>query len=320
MYKCKFKWPGGAYIAVVFNMSWESWPDTLATSKSSEGHGGPPVDAHYNRGMRAIYEHAYAETGGMQRLLDVFKRNKIKGSCYADGLTVNLYPDLARQVRDNGHEFIVQGWTHETYTRMTVEEQQKSIDDTYAAFEKVLGIKATGFSSPGGNITSETIPFLAKRGYKYTCGMRNCDVPFIMNIDGHKMVGQTSYWISEFNTHHGWNAVSEVINRYKDAFDGMYAEGKRGFPMMLPYGTHPFLGTAFRAKPMEDLIKYIKKKPKVWITTRGEITDYMLTKYPDYTLDKFYPEAVASDRHYGLGIGLGGQEAQEKMARYRKAV
>ena len=25
MYKCKFEWPGGAHIAVVFNMSWETW-------------------------------------------------------------------------------------------------------------------------------------------------------------------------------------------------------------------------------------------------------------------------------------------------------
>ena len=319
MYKAKFKWPGGAYIAVVFNMSWESWPDTLATAKTSEsGQGGPPVDAEYSRGMRAIYEHAYAETGGLQRLLDVWRRHKIKSSCYADGLTVTLFPELAKAVRDGGHEFIVQGWDHSPLTRMTVAQQVKSIDDTIDAFQKVLGIRATGFSSPGGNVTNETFPLLVERGFKYACGLRNTDLPFIMNVGGKKLVGQTSYWISEFNTHHGWNAVSEVVKRYKDAFDAMYLEGKRGFPMLLPYGTHPFLGTAFRAKPMEDLIKYIKKKPKVWITTRDEIAQYMLDKYPDYTLDKFYPEAVASDRHYGLGIGLGGQEAAEKMARFRK--
>lgn len=320
MYQAKFKWPGGAHIAVVFNMSWESWNDDLGTAKSSEGtaEGGPSTSAEYSRGMRTIYEHAFAETGGMQRLLDVWKRMKIKASCYADGLTVSLYPDLARAVRDGGHEFIVQGWDHSPLTRMTVAQQEKSIDDTIAAFDKVLGIRATGFSSPGGNVTNETFSLLVKRGFKYSCGLRNCDVPFIMNVDGKKLVGQTSYWISEFMTHHGWNAVSEVTKRYKDAFDAMYAEGKRGYPMMLAYGTHPFLGTAFRTKPMEDLIKYIKKKPKVWFATRGEIAQYMLDKYPDYTLDKFYPEAVASDRHYGLGIGLGGKAAMKEAMRYRR--
>ena len=36
MYKGKFEWPNGAYIAVVFNMSWEIPPKTLGTAK---GHG-----------------------------------------------------------------------------------------------------------------------------------------------------------------------------------------------------------------------------------------------------------------------------------------
>jgi hypothetical protein len=56
----------------------------------------------------------------------------------------------------------------------------------------------------------------------------------------------------------------------------------------------------------------------VWITTRGEITRWMLEHYPDHDLSKFYPEAVASDRHYGLGIGLGGEEAVREALSFRR--
>ena len=57
----------------------------------------------------------------------------------------------------------------------------------------------------------------------------------------------------------------------------------------------------------------------MWITTRGEIAQYMLDKYPNHTLDAFYPEAVTSDRHYGLGIGLGGEEAVREALSFRRA-
>ena len=36
MYKGKFEWPNGAYIAVVFNMSWEIPPKTLGTTSGSK--------------------------------------------------------------------------------------------------------------------------------------------------------------------------------------------------------------------------------------------------------------------------------------------
>ena len=320
MYKADFKWPGGAHIAVVFNMSWESWDDNLGTSNTSEntGEGGPSQAAEYQRGMRTIYEHAYAETGGMQRIIDLWQRHKVPASCYADGLTVSLFPALAKQMVADGHELIVQGWDHTPLTRLTVAEQADSIDRTIAAFKKAANYKATGFSSSGGNVTSETFGLLADRGFKYTCGLRNSDVPFIINIKGKKLVGMTSYMISEFMTHHSTVTMEEVQRRFVNAFDAMYDEGMRGWPKLLPYGTHPFVSHAFRTKPLEEMIGYVKKHPKVWITTRGEIAKYMLETYPTYDLAKFYPEAVNSDRHYGLGIGLGGKEAEKKMARFRK--
>ena len=69
--------------------------------------------AKYTRIMRPVYETAFAETGGMQRLLDLWQRYEIRTSTYADGLNVSLFPELAREVAANGHEFLVQGWDHE---------------------------------------------------------------------------------------------------------------------------------------------------------------------------------------------------------------
>ena len=320
MYNCKFEWPNGAHIAVVFNMSWETWERSLGTADNNQkAKERVPRDAKYGRGMRWIYEHAFAETGGMQRLLDIWKRHDIRTSAYADGHTVSLFPDLARAVAGDGHEIILQGWEHNYFWDMTVEEQADSIDRTIDVFDKVLGLRAPGFSSPGGHLTAETFPLLAKRGFTYACGLRNADVPFIMTIDGHKMVGMTSYALTDFMNYNG-NEVTPraIMEMWRDAFDAMYEEGQRGYPKMLAYGTHPILGHSFRTRPLEDLIRYVKSRPNVWITTRGEIADWVLQNYPDMDLAQFYPEAVTSDRYYGLGIGLGGQEAIDEAHRFRR--
>lgn len=317
MYKGEFSWPDGAHIAVVFNMSWEVSPN-LGTAESKENRTQKvPATAHYTRAMRSVYEHAFAETGGVQRLLDLWERHGIRASSYTDGLTVQLYPDLAREVAAKGHELLVQGWQHAFLWNMSAEDQIQEIEKTNAVFEKVLGKKAVGYSSPGGHLTAETFSILAERGFKYSCGLRNVEVPFIIRVGNRKLVGMTSYAVSDTASVKAM-APRDVVGMWRDYFDALYEEGQRGYPKMLAYGTHPHLALAFRTRPLEDVIRYVQSKPKVWITTREEIADWMLKQYPERDLASFYPEAVASDRHYGLGLGLGGQEAIDVARSYRK--
>jgi hypothetical protein len=66
------------------------------------------------------------------------------------------------------------------------------------------------------------------------------------------------------------------------------------------------------------VILYVKSKPNVWITTREQIADWVLQNYPERDLASFYPEAVASDKHYGLGLGLGGEEALKEAMSFRR--
>ena len=307
MYKADFKWPDGARIAVVFNMSWEI----------PEHAVGAKPNAKYRRAMRPIYETAFADTGGIQRLMDMWERHDIRTSCYVDGLTVTLFPEVAKTRSDRGHEFIVQGWTHEFLYDLTVAEQAAAIAKTNAAIEKVTGERAFGFSSAGGHLTAETFGILADQGFTYSCGLRNAEVPFIIRVGGRKIVGQTSYAVSDTPAARQTLTPREVTEQWRDYFDALYDEGKRGFPKMLAYGSHPHHANAHRVRPVEDLIRYVKTHEKVWITTRGEIADWMLKNYPEHDLAAFYPEAVNSDRLYGLGLGLGGQEAIEKAKSFR---
>jgi peptidoglycan/xylan/chitin deacetylase (PgdA/CDA1 family) len=158
----------------------------------------------------------------------------------------------------------------------------------------------------------------AEKGFKYVVGLRNADVPFIIRYGNRKVVGMTSYAISDFSTYKGSNTPRDVAGMWRDCFDALYDEGERGHPKMLAYGTHPIIAHGHRTRVVEELIRYVKSRPKVWIATRGEIADWVLTNYPEHDLAAFYPEAVNSDRHYGLQIGLGGEEAEREALSYRR--
>ena len=228
MYKANFAWPDGAYIAVVFNMSWEIPPTH---------HLAPLPKQKYKRAMRPVYETAFADTGGMQRLLDLWQRHGVKTSVYADGLGVTQFHGVAKEAFDAGHEFIVQGWDHGFLYEMTVDEQKQTISRTNDAFEKILGKRATGFSSAGGHLTAETFDILAEQGFDYSCGLRNAEVPFIIRVGNKKLVGMTSDAVSDTPTARG-QSPREVVTMWKDYFDALYDEGRRGYPKMLAYGTH----------------------------------------------------------------------------------
>ncbi len=315
-----FHWPNGEHIAVVFNVSWETWAKTLGTARNNQRAGETvPPDAKYGRWMMPIYEHAYAETGGVQRLLDVWSRHDLKTSWYVDGLTVELYPELARQAIAEGHEFLFQGWDHSFLWEQTVAEQEESLRRTYDCLQKVLNYTADGYSASAGSITPETFDIVEALGMKYCCGFRNCDVPFIIKRkSGNSLVGMNSYAISDFNSYGFQDQdISAVLRQWRDFFDVLYDEGKRGQPKMLAYGTHPLLSHGFRTKPLEETIEYVKSKDNVWIATRQEIATYVADNFPDMTLDTFYPEAVAQDRWYGLSSGVGGEEAETEARSYR---
>ncbi len=314
-----FSWPNEAHIAIAFTVSWEIWSKKLGTAKNNQRSGEVVAPgAKYGRWMMPIYQHAYAETAGMQRLLDVADRNDIKMSFYTDGLAAELYPDLMKRIAKDGHEFLVQGWDHSFLWEQTIQEQTNSIDETQKIIEKTAGVKIKGFSASAGSITPETFDIVEERGFTYCSGFRNCDVPFIIPRKKKNLVGMNSYDLCDYNAYgHADQSIREVAQNWRDEFDVLYDEGKRGYPKFLSYGTHPFLSHGYRTKQFEELIKYAQKHDKVWITTREKIADWVHEQFPKADISTFYPEAVSSDRWYGLSMGVGGEEADREARSYR---
>jgi peptidoglycan/xylan/chitin deacetylase (PgdA/CDA1 family) len=229
-------------------------------------------------------------------------------TCVISGSTMETYPDLALKLAEAGWDLGIQPWEHEYLVMYDPDEEKTAIERADHAFRKLYNAPPSGFVAPGAMYTSSTYDIIADLGIKWILAGRNCESPYVVKRPGKNPLVFQPLELTDYESYGHRQSPRTVLEMVKDGFDGLYQEGSSGgLGKMLAYATHPFLSHPYRTRPLEDFISYIKGLPEVWITTRAEISDYILNDYPDLTLDVLYPEsAVASDQRYGLNLALYG--------------
>jgi peptidoglycan/xylan/chitin deacetylase (PgdA/CDA1 family) len=303
MYEGSFSWPHNAQVAVVLSVAWETPDDDYGSNESREGSDRRPLpkDALYQRDTWAVLERRFAELGGLQRVLSVFDRNDVKASFYVNGMTVETFPELARQVNDAGHDIASQSYTHGSSIMFGPEDEHRRLRQTAQLFESVLGKRPKGYAPSGGRHTPATLSILAAEGYIWSGSYRNVDLPYVTYIDDTPIVCMNNYMLNDRDSYTGVKSSARaLLDSMRDEVDFLALEGARGYPKMTSFGVHPFLCRAFRMKPYEEFIQYLKEKEGVWIATRTEIAQHVLTNFPDMTLSRLYPNSLPALSLYGF--------------------
>jgi peptidoglycan/xylan/chitin deacetylase (PgdA/CDA1 family) len=302
LYRVPFRWPDGAFLAVAFDVAWEAFPQDVGTPTSTQ-HGvrRPFQNASrrplsYDRDMGIVYERAFAERGGIQRLLDVFERQGMKFTALACGEAVDNFPELARAMAEQGHDMSSENWNHEYSVLQSQDEERAEIERTVDAFVRALGAPPSGYTCPGSLSTPGTYEMVAENGYLSVGDFTHTEVPFVMPI------GDRSLVCIPHCIHHDYLSWTprQVFEMWRDDFDALYDEGKRGYPKLLSYGFHPYLFRGFRARVVEEMIAYAKRHSNIWFARRVDIANWVNAEFPTTSVDDFYPESAQSTSIYRL--------------------
>lgn len=305
----KFVWPGEAPVAFAFCLAWETWPDNLGRPESTQVSKQPSIapTAPHPLHSPTVFDHAFAETGGVQRVVETWDQYGVRGTVYVNGRTIELYPDLVREVADRGHEISAEAWDHEYFNFMSEVQQRESVQKTVDIFKSVLGVAPPGFVSAGGRYTPQSFDILADAGFDWVAGASNTDTPYVRRRKGKRpFVTMGEYLMSDYLTYSetSWSP-RQVCEMAMDELLLLIDEGRRGYPRYAAYGTHAYLARAFRMRPYAEFVERVLELDGVWVTTQHEIATWILSEYPDMTLDKLYPNsAEASDRNYDLWLGV----------------
>lgn len=281
------EWPEKAKICVTFIVPWEVWPENFATHESLQilfGHTIPPPRAVLKKNMGGVTEREYGDRAGIWRLLDLFDRYALKVTFLMNGLKVEQFAEVVKEIKTKGHEFSSEGYEHEYSFMYTREEERESIQKTVKAFEKVLGQKPSGYLSPGHASTNNTLDLVAEAGFIWWADPLNDDIPYTLSSGGRKIVviPYNVQGCNDYSTYATARTPRDLLQILKDQFDYLYWEGGQGFPKFISINLHPFVsGIPYRAKLIEEFVRYTQGFPKVWFARRIEIANWWLEKgYP----------------------------------------
>jgi peptidoglycan/xylan/chitin deacetylase (PgdA/CDA1 family) len=182
-----------------------------------------------------------------------------------------------QEIAAQGHEVEAHGYLHEMLLLPTDEEERR-LKLTHTILSGLLPRPPTGWRSPGGLKTSNTLNVLRKLGYRYDCSDKDADLPYTIRLrDGASLVElpNNTFSLDDFPFYsHSRTPVSEVLEQWMNEFTSIYAE--RGYFLL---SIHPRSawgsGTASRANAIRKLLRFIKGHRDVTFLTLPELTDWV---------------------------------------------
>ena len=110
---------------------------------------------------------------GLERLLDLCDRLRLKGTIFFAGRFAEAYPALVRECHMRGHLLGTHGWAHggleqdEDFRRASYAQQREWIRLATDAVEQAAGIRPIIFRAPNLWISETTFQALEAEGYRY---------------------------------------------------------------------------------------------------------------------------------------------------------
>jgi peptidoglycan/xylan/chitin deacetylase (PgdA/CDA1 family) len=208
---------------------------------------------------------------GVERLLRLFDREKIKATFCIVGQIAQRYPKIVQTIANKCHEIGAHGWTHRAYVELNPEEEEQEIVKTKTVLEKTVGKLVVGHRTPLWNPSPNTIPLLIKHRFLWNSDFLNDELPYFHKINGKptKLVE-----IPPNFSLNDWAQLTQfrqdpyaMFQTWRDEFDVLYKE-KKIYCLTL----HPLeIGRGARVAWLERLINYIKKHKNIKFMTCQEL-------------------------------------------------
>lgn len=93
----------------------------------------------------------------LDKMLSVLEKHKIKTTFFLDGSWVKKYPELARKIKEQGHEIANHAYSHPDMAKLGADRIRQEIGKTQEIIERTLGVKPTLFAPPSGSFNNQVV-------------------------------------------------------------------------------------------------------------------------------------------------------------------
>jgi peptidoglycan/xylan/chitin deacetylase (PgdA/CDA1 family) len=226
-------------------------------------------------GAKSVNRLAWGQYGnrvGVPRILSMLERHGVPASFYVPAVSALLYPDEQRTIVKAGHEIGVHGWIHELNSGLALPDERDLIRRSLDALEGITGVRPTGYRSPSGDFSPNTLQLLRELGFAYDSSMAADDDCYELMMDGEPtgLVELPFDWVRDdavyflmhrFQGLRPYTPPSDVFDIFRRELEGAHAEGG-----LFELTMHPHVITnRSRLWIVEEIIKHARTLPGgVW--------------------------------------------------------
>jgi len=280
-------WPGGALIAVNFNLNVEGGGEATLANNDDVSEGmlndiGVGTQAHRRVPLvESVFE--YGSRRGAWRLLDVFREFSIPLSILGVARALEQNPELARACVERGHEIVSHGYRWIDYGAVPEDIEREHIRRAIEILTKLTGTRPVGWMTgrPGPNTRRLLVE---SGGFLYDRDSLADELPYWLRIaDRPHLVIPYSYEANDnrFNENSGFSTADHFFTYMRDAFDLLYREGKQGSPKLLSIGLHDrLIGRPGRCAGLIKLLAYMRGLDAVWFCRGVDIAEHWRRTLP----------------------------------------
>jgi allantoinase len=256
-------------VHVVVNVEYWPFDQSMPRKVLSTPHGVERIPD--------IPNYSWAEYGlrcGMPRLMKLFARNNLPVSVNINAAVIDIYPSLAKAMRDAGWEFICHGMTQRL---LHVEKDEAAT--IRACISKVRDFvkkKPRGWMGPGFAETFDTPDILKAADIEYIldwtiddipCWMTTKHGPIICMPYGTELNDSLIYAVEQHSS-------AEVLRRFKDTLSVFESELDEN-PKILTIPLHPHItGVPHRIPYLQGVLDLLRSRDDVVFVNGSEIADW----------------------------------------------
>jgi peptidoglycan/xylan/chitin deacetylase (PgdA/CDA1 family) len=272
--------PRGKPLIIQIVVNVEYWPFDQPTPRKIviPPHGRESVPDLPNFGWSE-----YGNRAGMPRLLKLFGNRGIPVSASVNASVIDVYPELAAAMREQGWEFVGHGVHQRGQAEGTDERQQIG-----AALDKLAqftGRRPRGWMSPGWSETFDTLDHLKDAGIEYVLQWVIDDVPVRLRTKFGDVISvpygldTNDSVIFAIEKH----ASDEMKLRLRATVDTFAREiDESGQVRVLTIPLHPHLsGVGHRISHLTEIIDELRARPDTIFMAGSEIVDWYVAQSGD---------------------------------------
>ncbi|MEV6421234.1 polysaccharide deacetylase [Streptomyces sp. NPDC051662] len=217
---------------------------------------------------------------GLPRIMSLLKEHDARASFFVPAVSMQLAPEAIDAIQAEGHEVGLHGWIHERCGDLPAAEEYTLAERSAEVLRRHTGLTPRGMRTPWWDFSEHTLPVARHLGLLYDSSMMADDEPYELLERGERtgIVEVPVAWIRDDAPYFPDDpatrqilAPRQVLQIWKDEFDGAFAEGGL-FQLTL----HPHvIGHRSRMLVLRELLAHIGSRPGVWFATHEEVARHI---------------------------------------------